>query len=150
MRAYQIMIFLMLFNISINVITLLGIFPVPSTAYNTDRTFDVSVTTGINQGSLWLFTGSIALFSVGGAIAGAFYSRISSVPADSAAAYGFFGGFFLSMTISTFSIFNGIAIQAGPASIAVYTMVSVFMGIIGVFFFAGLMQMIKGGWRTME
>ena len=142
MRAYHIMMFLLLFNLSISVVSALGIYP----AYvSTDPAYDVTSTNAGNS-ALYRFGGGLLATSLAAVMAGSLISYFTKLPAAAAVAYTLFATQFWNFTIQTFSVLWAI----GGGNVGMTVVITVFGIMVGIIFLAGLMQMVSGGWRAVE
>lgn len=146
MKAYQLMTFLLIFNMSISIVAGLGIYNMglavdekyDVTQYEADPTNPESLSFRVLAINLIGLTGGV----VAGALIGAYLLKI---PADSGAAYGAFTGVFWSATLSTMAILWNVA----GGHIGIVVIIVMFFILSGVVFFAGLMQLVRGPWRGM-
>lgn len=165
MKAYQIMMFILLINLSIS---LLSVIPVEDSNGNTryglfridvdiDERYNVSdyeAQPGAAEADLpvWRFLGTTLAGLVSGAIAGTIIAYLSKVPADSAIAYSIFTGTFWGITISAIAVLSSIALIAGGGTPTMIIMIFIFMftGITAIVFVVGLLQLIRGGWASYK
>ena len=147
MKAYEIMAFLLVFNLSISVIAVLSIYNMGVTV---SSDYDVSQyeASAANTEKLAFRILAINLVTfTAGIVAGALIgSWVLKIPADSGAAYGAFTGVFWGACYNTMSIIWNI----GEGQTGVMVIVFVFTILTGVVFFVGLMQLVRGGWRGMK
>lgn len=147
MKAYEVMAFLLVFNLSISIIAVLSIY---NMGINVQSEYDVSqyeasaadtekLAFRILAINLITFTAGI----VAGALIG---SWVLKIPADSGAAYGAFTGVFWGSCYNAMSIIWNI----GEGQVGVMVIVFAFTLLTGVVFFVGLMQLVRGGWRGMK
>jgi len=152
MKAYQIMMFLLLFNLSISLVSALNIYNIGIAITNEDydvEDYDAAVGAGENDKIVWRFIGATITGMVTGAIAGAVVAYLTRVPADSGVAYGIFTGTFWGITYSAVAIFWDIArVPTGGANVGLLMLIFIFVGIIAVIFVTGLLQLIRGGWKS--
>lgn len=147
MKAYEIMTFLLIFNLSISVITVLSIYDVGvsvDSSYDTsqyDASSSQTETLAFQILSINLITFTAGI--VAGALVG---SWVLKIPADSGAAYGAFTGVFWGAAYNAMSIIWRI----GEGQTGIMIIVFVFTILTGVVFFVGLMQLVRGGWRGMR
>ena len=148
MKAYEIMAFLLIFNLSISMIFVLNIYDL-SDPSKLDSNYNVSEY-GAESGKEDLAFRFIAIniititaSIVAGALIG---SWVLKIPADSGAAYGAFTGVFWGSAINTTSIFWSL----GQRYEGIMIIVFMFVALMGVVFFVGLMQLVRGGWKGMK
>jgi hypothetical protein len=153
MKAYELMMFFLIFNVCVSLVNALDIF---DTGVNTDTTYEydpdeITDTSDEETGVWWQFLGTTMLSLGTGAIAGALIGVVFlKIPADSGAAYGAFSGVFWSMAISSFAIIWSIgSIPGGGTNLGIMIIVFLFAGLTGVIFFVGLLQLIRGPWKGM-
>jgi len=142
MRAFHIMLFLMIFNLSLSLVGALSIYP---TYVSTDARYDVSATNAGNA-ALYRFGGALLVASIGGIMAGSLISYFTKLPAAAAVAYGLFASSFWTFTIDAFAVLWRI----GNGNLGVTAVITIFGIIVGIIFLAGMMQMVSGGWRGIE
>jgi len=153
MKAYELMMFFLIFNVSVSLVNTLDIFDTgidASTDYEYDPDAEIDVSDQEND-VWWVFLGetmlSLGAGAVGGALIGVVFLKI---PADSGAAYGAFSGAFWKMAINSFAIIWSIGTVPGEGTnLGVMIIVFLFAGLTGVIFFVGLLQLIRGPWRGM-
>jgi len=155
MKAYHIMMYLLLFNLFFWVITTgLGIY---NTGVGVDEDFDLSdeaenPTDIINTlGIIGVFTmfHDVASTMVGLGVAIAGGAMIGYFTAGQGAAgvvYGLFGYFFWSAMSNTMTVFYNISNSSGT----VLYVIIIFGMIVGAIFAVGLFQMVTGGWKSLE
>lgn len=149
MNAYKVMVFIILFNLSISAVTALRIY---STAGNVhvDEQFNVSSYSGVDlvmDFVGWdLFTSFIT-----GAIAGVFLAYGLKVPGDSAFVYSTFSSFYLLKTQDALVIFWDVG-KVAPASVqlAILIACAIFTFVALVALLSFIMQLVKGPWASME
>lgn len=140
MKAYHIMMFLLIFNLFGLVIrTGLGIYDLSGATADSRITLGADLLT-----TLATFT---ILGLVGGVVAGAIIGNLLKIEKSAQGyVYGFFTSFFWTSYGATLQFINTM-IPADAGTIWVYV---IFTGIIGYIFAAGLFQMVTGGWKTYE
>lgn len=154
MNFFRIMVFLILINVSVSIISALGIYQ-STTDYNVDTKYDLEniepTVVSHNPGAIfWRFFGhSISSLVIGG-IAGAAIALIGQVPADRSIAYSAFSTFFLQSTFVTIGVLSNLAQEAESfgAAFAVNVIIALFIGIAGVSAVAFFMQLITSGWES--
>lgn len=161
MKAYQIMMFLMLFNIAISIVAVIPVKNPDNTTrglfepgVSSPATYNVSVYRADNSRSgVVARILTVSLISlVTGAIAGAVIAYLSRVPADAAIAYSLFATTFWGMAYSALSIFwdmGKIPGTEGDVNIGIMVFVFTFTAILAVIFAVGLIQLIRGGFKSM-
>lgn len=149
MKAYEIMAFLLVFNLSISIVTTLSIYNL-GTEVEAGSTYDVSQyeasATDTQRLAFRILAIDLVAFTAG-IVAGALIgSWVLKIPADSGAAYGAFTGVFWGAAYNAMSIIWNV----GEGQIGIMVLVFVFTILMGVVFFVGLMQLVRGGWRGMK
>ena len=151
MNAYNIMMYLFLFNISISVVLSLGIYAsAPSEpSINQDGTnianvSELSESTNIDLFSV--FGGNILLALASGTVIGGALSIFTGIPGDAAFAYSYFVTFYWSMAKNTVDILNSLA----SGNDGLLYIVIIFIGILGISFLSFLIQLIRGPWGSMR
>jgi len=153
MKAYHVMLFMLLFNMMFWVITAgIGIYNIE---YNTDPGFNLSgqvdnpatIGTGI-LGIFTLFNNPVltiiglSLAIAGGAMVGIFTAGQGA----QGIVYGLFGYFFWSSFSNTLTVFWNLS----SANVGILYVVVPFAMVIGVIFAVGLFQMVTGGFKSHE
>jgi len=153
MKAYHIMLFMLLFNVMFWVITAgIGIYNIE---YNTDPNFNLSedinnpAEIGVGLiGIATLFNNPIldiialSIFISGGAMVGIFTAGQGA----QGIVYGLFGYFFWSAMSNTFQVFINLA----SANTGILYVLVPFAMVVGVVFVVGLFQMVTGGFKSHE
>jgi len=149
MKAYEVMAFLLVFNLSISVIATLSIYNM-GVEVQPGEDYDVSQyeASASDPEKLAYRVLSITLITMtAGVVAGALIgSWVLKIPADSGAAYGAFTGVFWGAFLNASSIIWNV----GEGHVGVMIIIFIFMVLSGVVFFVGLMQLVRGGWRGMK
>ena len=143
MKAYQLMMFMLLFCLSISVIDVLNIYQFNEvnvgSEYNTERT-------GVTEPSRTTdrFFGSLLASAAIGAIAGAVVSYLTKVPADSAFAYSIFATSFWGIA------YNALATiwELAPNNQGIGVIIVIFSIVLAGTFAVGMAQLIRGGWKS--
>ena len=147
MKAYEVMAFLLVFNLSISIIATLSIY---NMGINVRSDYDVSQyeATAADTEKLAFRILAINLITfTAGIVAGALIgSWVLKIPADSGAAYGAFTGVFWGACYNAMSIIWNV----GEGQVGVMVIIFAFTLLTGVVFFVGLMQLVRGGWRGMK
>lgn len=151
MKAYELMMFFLIFNVCVSLVDVLNIYDTGISAsedyeYDPDKISDPA-----DEDVWWIFLGEtlfvLGFAAVAGAIAGVVLFKI---PADSGAAYGAFTGAFWSTAIRSFAIIWSLgAMPGGGTNLGIMIIVFMFAGLTGVIFFVGLLQLIRGPWKGM-
>lgn len=151
MKAYQILLFLFLFNMMFWVLTSgLGIFDIgasPSEAYNISE--QAENPTSIEGGFLSLLgmLGGDNIYLLAGALAGgAMLGYFTAGQGPQGIVYGAFAVFFWTSFFGTLRVF----ITLGQNNIGLLYVLIPFVMIVGVIFVVGLFQMVTGGWKSFE
>jgi len=151
MKAYHILMFLLIFNMFFWVVTVgLGIYNVDA---STAGGFDLSGKTQSNMGygilSVASITGNVALdivAFVGLLVLAATVGWVVSQQAPQGLVYGVFSWFFWSSFKSSMTIFWSLS----NSSPGVLYVIIIFGMIAGGIFAVGLYQMVTGGWKSFE
>lgn len=103
------------------------------------------------ESAVWFFLGTSAVVlitaAIAGAVGGAYFLKI---PTSEGAAYGFFGTLLGLIFINSYDILWALVDYAPqPAQFAVGVVVALFLGITGVMFALGYLQLIRGSIQTM-
>jgi len=144
MKAIQAMLYLLIFNMVISIIAGLNIFNIAEGAYSYSQLFsgDASVgTVFFLIPGLW---GVLSFGAISGAVAGVLNLKIRT---SSAAAYGAFAGLLTDVFIRSIAIFSSIAnnVTNTLARNSLWAVIAIFLGVTGVMFFIGYIQLIRGG-----
>ena len=152
MKAYQMMMFLIVFNLFFWVVTVgLGIYAIDESV---DPGFDLTnkrsaAEIGMGLLAIFSFLGSfevsiiaLSLAIAGGAMIGIFTAGQGS----QGIVYGLFGYFFWSSTSNTLTVFWNLS-NSSPG--VLYVLIILAM-IIGLVFVAGLFQMVTQGWKSFD
>jgi len=154
MKVFNIMMFLLIFNVVISLVGYLHIYNMeivgqsPNSATLEDLSNPSNADKEDSGGAIWLFLGpsAYALFlgSIAGAVGGYYLLR---VPTAEGAAYGFFasliGIIFINSYRVLWSIVNFIPDEQVRAGASV--IVGLFLAICGVLFAFGFLQLVRGG-----
>jgi len=149
MKAYQILLFMFIFNMVFWTVTIgLSFFdvsasPNPKFEIVTDNR-DPSL--GLIDSLSMFGTGVTIIVMAGTIVTGAVVGYLTAGQGAQGAVYALFIFFFWSSMGNTLTVFYNIA--AGNASILY--ILAIFTMIIGVVFAAGLFQMVTGGWKAHE
>ena len=149
MNAYKIMLFIMLFNLSLSAVTTLHIY---SAAGNVHPGENLSVSSYSSFQAVMDFLGWDLLVSIiTGFIGGVFLAYGLKVPGDSAFVYSTFSSFYLLKTQDALTIFwemGNTANESVQTAIIVGCVIFTFVVVIALLSF--IMQLVKGPWATME
>ena len=151
MKAYQLMLFMLLFSLSISVINVLHIYNMESEIdpSQVDSDFDVSDYEGSAGGGETVamrFFGTLITGIIAGTIISGIVSYFTKVPADAAFAYGLFGSSFWAIAISALDTIWRI----DPGNEGIMVVIVIFAICLGASFVAGILQLIRGGWGGYE
>jgi len=149
MKAQEIMMFLLIFNL---VVSLVGGLHIYNTTTKVPDEFNVSnyEPSEDNELNVWRFLGENIIVILMGAIGGALLaSWTAKIPSDAGAAYGVFGTLFVSVMIRSSATLWRLAYLPGATeyNIAILMLIFIFLGVTGIIFAMGLLQMIRGGWK---
>ena len=144
MKAYQLMMFLLLFNICISVVASLSIYR--ADIVNVDDEYDISggVTEKGAAGPQVIFFGSLITSVLSGIISGALISYFTNIPADSAFAYSLFGFTFWGIAYAAVASIQSLY----PNNPGVSLIIGIFIVVLAGTFAAGIAQLIRGGWKS--
>lgn len=145
MKAYQIMMFVIIFNMSLSIIGALSIYEPP---VSVDDTYDVNTYRTANAGENLASTllGGTFVAVIAGAISGALIgSWVLKIPSSDGAAYGLFATLFW----SSFLTASVILFRIGGESKGILIAITVFLLLSGLIFVTGFMQLIRGGFKGM-
>ena len=152
MKAAQIMLFLLIFLLSVELISASNIYVMGTSSSDfetqteeVDDPYSISSEEGLNVGKVM---GRIFVLASTGIVVGAIFGAaahyVSGVPGDRAFVYGLFAGAFWGMTIDACYIFNSIA----PFNPGIVMVVSIFLVVCGAVFLIGFKQLVTGGWQA--
>ena len=142
MRALDIMIFLLIFNVMISLVGALSIYNM-----NLEPSESQLTAEGMrNNQDIYAFIGGLAGVMIVSAVGGAFIGVIANRPIAEGASYGFFAGLISSVFVSSYGVLSQL-IQVVPAGAqqGVQIVVGLFLAITGLMFALGFMQLIRGG-----
>ena len=155
MKAQEIMMFLLIFNLSLSLIGALHIYnldvSVAEEKFNVSG-YDAGTARGSSEGTnnlVWVLLGTSISAIAGGIIAGAMTSWLTRIPTDAGVAYGVFAGAFWGITLGASRTIWNIAYMSGLAgyNTAILMVIFIFLGVTGVVFIYGFVQLVKGGWK---
>jgi len=149
MNAVKIMLFLLIFNISLSLVSGLYIYNMQTTG---DEKFSMEeIEEHSGETSIWYFVGGATFATiVGGAVAGAVIGYVGGkIPTAEGIAYGVFAGTIIGVFITSTSILSNIVNMVPPfARGGVSVIVGLFLGITGLLIIIGYIQLIKGGMKS--
>ena len=153
MNAYQIMMFLLLLNLSISIVNSVGIFNVGvnpedynASGYEAKEEYTASGDFGTIR-----FIGVSIASILSGAILGVFVGYLTQVPADSAIAYSIFTTTFWGLAYNASSVLWNFGTIAGDDyNAGIMMLLLVFFAVMAISFIAFLMQLVKGPWSTYQ
>lgn len=139
MKAYQMMMFLLIFNLTISLVGALHIY---NMEFGVDDNYDVEGTSGTTINDR--FFGRMLITSFLGAIAATVISFATKIPADAAFAYSLFASSFWGIAWQALDVITAI----GGYSTGIWIVVGIFIILLGGVFVVGLAQLIRGGWKS--
>ena len=161
MNAYQLMSFLLIFNVSVSIVLALGIYsstpaqPTPFSVeegkYREDVYLSAEALAEKNKAELLgIFGGNIVTALVVGAVLGGALSWLTQIPGDAAFVYAMFIAFYWSMAKNTIDILFTLAGGTGAPGQGMVYVVIVFAIILGISFLSFMMQLVRGPWQSMR
>lgn len=141
MKAWHIMLFLLLFNLSVSVVSTLHIYVMPTTPY-----YNVTTYSSTANGAFYSIFGNIILTFISSAIAASFIRVFTRIPSAAAYVYSLFAGVFITITVNSFSVLWGIA----PGNAGLVVVLVIFGIITGGIFLGGMAQIVGGAWSGIE
>lgn len=150
MRAVKIMVFLLLVNVSVTMVGALNIYNIDDLEEEPDieGSYDAEEL-GEAQGenAIWFFIGQSAVTLMAGAILGAVSgSYLLKIPTSLGAAYGFFASLITIVFLQSYSILWQIVnFMPEGAKFGAQLIVGLFLGICGLMFALGFLQLVSGG-----
>ena len=143
MKFYHIMMFLIIFNMSVYVVDSLHIYNM--SGYKGDPKYNPTGNTESNsfylQVAYWFLEG--ALFTIATAT---IYTVLTKSASDAGIAYSFLSGVFWPAAISALAVIQNI----GGSNIGSSMIFMIFTVVLIFIWGAGLLQMVRGGWKTYE
>lgn len=141
MKALNVMMFLLIFNVCISLVGALSIYHM---GIGVENQYDVEQVNP--QSGMYMFIGdamgTMIIFAVGGAILGAIARR----PLSESAAYSFYAGLITTVFITSYRVLGSIInVVPSEAQLGATVIVGLFLGITGIMFALGFMQLIRGG-----
>lgn len=149
MKALDIMIFLLIFNVMISLVGAAGLNIYRLGVEPGDSKYEAENVAEGNTGdrAYYYFIGSFgaALLAVGTGL-GAVIGLATGRPTAEYAAYGFFATLVAVLFVSSYSILSSIAmVVPESARFGVQVVIGLFIGISGIMVALGFMQLIRGG-----
>jgi len=141
LKAIDVMLFLLIFNVTISIVGGLNIYHM---GIGVENQYDIeNVTVG---NGMYMFIGDAMTIMITFAIGGAILGAIARRPLSESAAYSFFASLITTVFVTSYRVLGTIA-NAVPteAQLGVNVILGLFMGIRGIIFALGFMQMIRGG-----
>ena len=148
MKAFQLMVFMMLFNFSVFIVGGLHIYNMnidPSEAsseYNLAE-YSTSSPSSILTSS---FLGTIILWAFAAIATATVVSYFTKGKSVDGVIYGIFGGTYWAVTKTAFDTFSSIF----PKNEAIDWILVIYGIMLGVLFVIGLFQMVRGGWEAYQ
>lgn len=153
MRAVKIMVFLLLVNISVTMVGALNIYNIDDLdeksdiegSYNASELGEAS-----GENAIWFFLGQSAITLMSGAILGAVAgSYLLKIPTSLGAAYGFFASLITLVFLQSYSILWQIVnFMPEGAKFGAQLIVGLFLGVCGLMFALGFLQLVAGGIKS--
>ena len=98
------------------------------------------------ENGMYMFIGDAMAIMITFAIGGAILGAIARRPLSESAAYSFFAGLITTVFVTSYRVLGTIANTVpAEAQLGVNVILGLFMGITGIIFALGFMQMIRGG-----
>jgi len=141
LKAINIMMFLLIFNVTISIVGGLNIYHMGIGVENQYDIENVKMENG-----MYMFIGDAMAIMITFAIGGAILGAIARRPLSESAAYSFFAGLITTVFVTSYRVLGTIANTVpAEAQLGVNVILGLFMGITGIIFALGFMQMIRGG-----
>ena len=135
------MMFLLIFNVTISIVGGLNIYHMGIGVENQYDIENVRMENG-----MYMFIGDAMAIMITFAIGGAILGAIARRPLSESAAYSFFAGLITTVFVTSYRVLGTIANTVpAEAQLGVNVILGLFMGIMGIIFALGFMQMIRGG-----
>jgi hypothetical protein len=136
MRAYQVLMFMLCFNLAVFITQSMGIYEMALTPIWVNSTSLTVITMAAVFGSL-----------LGGAVVSLFTRNATAMQYSM---YIFFSGAFFGLYLATLSVFDSIINVILPSlGVTQYLLYTAVTAIIVVIFVIGLVQMVTGGWKGL-
>jgi len=133
--------FLLIFNVTISIVGGLNIYHMGIGVENQYDIENVKMENG-----MYMFIGDAMAIMITFAIGGAILGAIARRPLSESAAYSFFAGLITTVFVTSYRVLGTIANTVpAEAQLGVNVILGLFMGITGIIFALGFMQMIRGG-----
>lgn len=136
MKAYELMMFLVVFNLMIGILGSLGIFAYGLSTYNFTRA------------AIEIVIGTALLAFFGAAVLG--YFTKSSKSSTLGVAYGLFDTLFWATYIWSLTIIDAILESVEGDFGLKWGLYGIFTVVVGYVFIAGMIQMTSGGWKSYK
>jgi len=147
-KAYQLMMFMLLFSLSISVVNVLHIYNMENVIdpENVDTTYNVAdYEASVDSNAVVMrFFGDLIEGLVLGGIAATIISYFTKIPSDAAFAYGIFGGTYFGFAKNALGTIWSIQ----PGNEGIMVIVFIFAVALGAVFITGILQLIRGGWEA--
>lgn len=145
MKVFNIMMFLLIFNVAISVVGSLHIYNMGTVGVLPNEKSLADVRNPLE--GIWIFLGQSAYALFIGTIAGALIGYYGAkIPTTEGMAYGFFAGLITSVFISSTNVLWRIVdMVPGYAQGGIAIVVGLFLGICGILFAFGFLQLVRGG-----
>jgi len=148
MNAYHIMVFLLLFNVSLSIVISLDLYTASSPPG--DENLSIDALKEVRKPDLLnVFGGNVLLALAGGTIIGGALSIFTGIPGDAAFAYAYFVSFYWGFAKNTLDILYSLLLESG-SNTGLNFIVIVFVTILGIAFLSFLIQLVRGPWATMR
>lgn len=167
MKLFQIMFFLLIFNVAISITGSLHIYNMgmsgqvptgenspPLTGQDSDGDGISDIDEGLTNPNvaddglvgLWLFVGGSAGMLIFGTISGAVIGRLAGIPTSESIAYSFFGTLItLIFTSTTQVLWSMTTWLPSEAQLGAQVIIGLFLGVSGLLCVFGYLQLIRGG-----
>lgn len=141
MKALNIMLFLLIFNVCISLVGAMNIYHM---GIGVESQYDAEHVNA--EAGMYMFAGDAVSIMITFAIGGAILGAIARRPLSESAAYSFFAGLITTVFVTSYRVLSGIImVVPSDAQFGVTVVVGLFLGITGLMFALGFMQMIRGG-----
>jgi len=153
MKATQILLFLLIFVLAIEMINISNVYRIadPSNLGTGNSDIEDGFTLpdeDVQQLEVASLLGRIFSFVTGGIIGGVIFGAgahyVGGVPADRAFVYGLFATNYWALMVDVSLIFNSIA----PWNPGLVMLIAIFLIISGATFMIGFQQLVTGGWQA--
>ena len=148
MNAYQVMVFLLLFNLSLSIVISLDLYITESSP--SDENLSIDELKEVQKPDLLnVFGGNVLGSLVVGTVVGGALSIFTGIPGDAAFAYSYFVSFYWGFAKNTLDILYSLLLESG-SNTGLNFIVIVFVTILGIAFLSFLIQLVRGPWATMR